>query len=690
MPPKTRAQKKKDEASQPIGQPQSQQEKTHVKPQSELGANKQPTVQSRGQRGKPKGDRPARGQNGPAPPQPLRPGRRTPSQRRYSNPTRPLRVGTQIVRDPSLFQRIRSGIRKKPLVRYLGKILPRFDTPFWEIISGVPTIVLRPLALGVEAETAYENQDDIEEILVDSESDDSLSSNRVRDQTHALSASPPLGHPDPPPPLGSPIRPESLAPPPSPKQPQPGDHYDIPLFVDSQAKAPRWNQFFREFRDDPDLDVRPLRFPNVGFASEVEIEKWGRRMARFVRSPYDDSADAAGWYGMKPLGKGGFGMAGLWEKRDLNGEVVDQAVIKQTGKDRYGRWDPRKPDEAECMQGLNMFTSAGDSTVRFRGYKRYPRREVHRIYMEYCSYGDLHKLTKEYAARRHFIPERFIWHVFYHLARACKAMEELPPEDTKTPENTETVHRDIKPDNVFLGNPSPSNDPHCIYPTPKLADFGIVVFTGAEDPQNPTQYRGEGTPGYMALEQESLPQHLPPSLEKTNLNRIYNLPGAHRRLTHYRRHESSRGKLPQILSHTNIFGMGATIFELMSLKQAKYYLYVYGDGREEDGETYLEGVTDDELVRAGLREGYSKELVQLMRECLRPNPGMRPGTEEVLGMIEQVRELWYGEMEEEDRIPWGEFENLEVGEWERDEGQMYSNVQGSRFSRSSLNVKEEK
>lgn len=39
-------------------------------------------------------------------------------------------------------------------------------------------------------------------------------------------------------------------------------------------------------------------------------------------------------------------------------------------------------------------------TVKLRNYKRYPRREVHRLYLEFCPYGDLYKLIKQYRARK--------------------------------------------------------------------------------------------------------------------------------------------------------------------------------------------------------------------------------------------------------------------------------------------------
>ncbi|KAL8710784.1 MAG: hypothetical protein Q9225_007232 [Loekoesia sp. 1 TL-2023] len=705
MPPQTRAQKRKGEAPEVQGgeqdgqrrsQPQSQEMKRPAKPRAKAQAKQrakavirragrkgtQPAGQTRSQqlnsrqgqqktrqpkqRGNGQGGQADNHQSPQADPTPTH----RPRERR--NGTWPPRIRSKILRDPKFLQRFRSGIRKAPQVQWQGTLLPRFDIPYWKVRAGVPTIVLRTLPLGTGADTAGNSEDVVEEIEIDSQSEYSEQRDGEGDA--------PTQDPAPLPPLPSP---PSLS---RPTPAAPGDRVDIPILVDSQARAPRWREFYPYYKDEPGHDVKPLTFPNVGFASEEEITKWGARMARFIRSPYDDSDDAAGWYGLKPLGKGGFGMAGVWEKRDINGQVIDQVVIKQIGKDSRHRWYPQKPDEVECMEGLNVFTTAGDSTVRFRRYKRYPRREVHRIYMEYCPYGDLNKLIKEYRARRQFIPEKFIWDVFYHLARACKGLEEIPPDHDKTPDNTETVHRDIKPANVFLGNPgTPTNGCNPIYPTAKLGDFGIVIFTGTEDQENPFNYRGVGTPGYMPLEQEYLTT-TDPSL----LNQIHNHPQALFRLNHYRKHESHHGRLPQLLSHTNIWGVGAVIFELLSLKQAMYYLYDYIDG-EEEGETYLEAITDDALADIDIVGRYTGELIGLMRECLRPNPAKRPTPGELLERVQRVRGEGDGMVvvEEKERIPFGDFESLEMGEWEPDPNQAYPPPPGSRFSRSSLRPKVE-
>ena len=66
-------------------------------------------------------------------------------------------------------------------------------------------------------------------------------------------------------------------------------------------------------------------------------------------------------------------------------------------------------------------------------------------------------------------------------------------------EVSQIVHKDIKPDNVFLDT---SNLCHYNrYPTPKLADFGLAIETSPSDPLNPSVYNTDsGTAGYKAPE----------------------------------------------------------------------------------------------------------------------------------------------------------------------------------------------
>ena len=55
-------------------------------------------------------------------------------------------------------------------------------------------------------------------------------------------------------------------------------------------------------------------------ANASDYEKWDTASAEFIRSY---SGLGSGWVGKRPLGVGGFGMAGLWEKSDGNGTVIE-------------------------------------------------------------------------------------------------------------------------------------------------------------------------------------------------------------------------------------------------------------------------------------------------------------------------------------------------------------------------------
>ena len=115
------------------------------------------------------------------------------------------------------------------------------------------------------------------------------------------------------------------------------------------------------------------------------------------------------------------------------------------------------------MEDMNETGSLG--VVELRGYRRYVVHMVHRIYMEYCPYGDLRTLCKQYRkfrlatpdqnkrsqypfimlrSHRQYLPEPFLWEVFYYLTEACAAMEHGPPDH---PWDYDIVHRDIKPAN---------------------------------------------------------------------------------------------------------------------------------------------------------------------------------------------------------------------------------------------------
>lgn len=67
-------------------------------------------------------------------------------------------------------------------------------------------------------------------------------------------------------------------------------------------------------------DVEPSVEP-IGRVEEEDLQKWGKvdGAAEFIRST---SGLEGNWVGIRPLGKGGNGIAGLWEFLDENGQLT--------------------------------------------------------------------------------------------------------------------------------------------------------------------------------------------------------------------------------------------------------------------------------------------------------------------------------------------------------------------------------
>ena len=109
-----------------------------------------------------------------------------------------------------------------------------------------------------------------------------------------------------------------------------------------------------------------------------------------------------------------------------------------------------------------------------------------RLLLEYCDGGDLVGALEQ---QKDYLPEAFIWHVFLRLAEAIAHMHNgwsSKNERTTTPWEA-VIHRDLKPDNIFLkqrvGN----------YPDVVVGDFGHAAVRSADGFIKPYGY---GTPEY--------------------------------------------------------------------------------------------------------------------------------------------------------------------------------------------------
>jgi hypothetical protein len=65
----------------------------------------------------------------------------------------------------------------------------------------------------------------------------------------------------------------------------------------------------------------------TGLATIDDYRLWNKPAAQFIRSDAGITGSPDVWVGKQPLGQGGFGLAGLWEKIDAEGNVVDVRVV---------------------------------------------------------------------------------------------------------------------------------------------------------------------------------------------------------------------------------------------------------------------------------------------------------------------------------------------------------------------------
>ncbi|KAI4266139.1 MAG: hypothetical protein L6R38_008928 [Xanthoria sp. 2 TBL-2021] len=372
-------------------------------------------------------------------------------------------------------------------------------------------------------------------------------------------------------------------------------------------------------------------------------------------------------------------------------------VIKQIGKEKVRRkgffyeereWDSSYPLEVELMRAMKN----KNNIVQIRGYRRYLEMEVHRIYMEYCSSGDLSGLITQYRSRRQYMPEAFICHVFLHLARACQSLTEPhsprnDPEKYKDKSKNEIAHRDIKPRNVFIGDLDNGHDETGIpYPEIKLGDFGMGIFTGKDDYENPGVYRGGGTEGYKSLEMENF--------DRIDLHEKFkDWPHIERAKRRFERCDYALDGIlklhpSKILSWTNIWGVGAVMFDIMTLKPVKNYLWQTRNPNDEDYDEEVEQAN----VRIGIRNTpYDKTLTNLVQYCLADLPERRPKIATLISELETFaaskRDQWHNSPETEpeteivqQHIPWQDFKAIPTGDWESSENQSAWRLPGSSFA----------
>ncbi|KAK6002591.1 hypothetical protein QM012_001341 [Aureobasidium pullulans] len=335
------------------------------------------------------------------------------------------------------------------------------------------------------------------------------------------------------------------------------------------------------------------------------------------------------WIGVEGrLGKGGQGCARLFVRVDEQNRITKRIVVKDScqnlatwadenwwARGRLG-FDPR---ESIVNKLLSLPTPERWERyiVEYLGHSINHQWKTNRTYMEYCDGGDLHKLMKAQIRDRHVnlnyesgnseydiaksvkvsggevIPEPFVWYYLKQMAIALHRMSNIPIRQNK---GNFVVHKDIKPENIFLTSPDPKEFPK--YPVCKLGDFGSAHVTFPHDPDNQEEWYDPVTPGFI-----------PPEMDRF----VYS--------------ETAW----ELTMATNVWQIAMTIVTLMRLERPKEI--DYEDENLDLGEDFLHSLED-------LKQDYSFELRSLLEKMLYISPRARPTPKRILERYFENKDKW--------------------------------------------------
>ncbi|KAI8999277.1 kinase-like domain-containing protein [Gaertneriomyces semiglobifer] len=189
------------------------------------------------------------------------------------------------------------------------------------------------------------------------------------------------------------------------------------------------------------------------------------------------TADKDGYEPLTVIGSGSFGVIRKC-RRKSDGKVFARKEIEY-----------RKMSEKEKKQlvaEVNILRELRHPHI-VRYYERFVDKEncLMYIYMEYCEKGDLAQLIKGMRRRKQLMSEDMVWRILGQLTQALHQCH-TGGGSKKTSSHPPVLHRDIKPDNVFIDS----------HNNVKLGDFGLSrVMDESEFARTYV-----GTPFYMSPE----------------------------------------------------------------------------------------------------------------------------------------------------------------------------------------------
>ncbi|KIK19600.1 hypothetical protein PISMIDRAFT_107269 [Pisolithus microcarpus 441] len=224
-------------------------------------------------------------------------------------------------------------------------------------------------------------------------------------------------------------------------------------------------------------------------------------------------------------------------------------------------------DRKQIVAEVNILKDLDHENI-VRYHDRHVDREGGILYilMEYCGGGDLSSIIKQAQKHNRLVPEDTVWHYFMQILLALQHCHH-PPNQGKDDRRPQILHRDLKPDNVFLDD---SNNV-------KLGDFGLSKALAQASFANTYV----GTPYYMS-----------PELMQ---EKAYD-------------------------SKSDIWSLGCLIYELCALRPPFHEAKTHSELS-----IFIRNGRIPPLPR-----GYSQALSNVIKAMLNLNPAMRPSATQLL------------------------------------------------------------
>ncbi|KAH7092331.1 hypothetical protein FB567DRAFT_614222 [Paraphoma chrysanthemicola] len=271
------------------------------------------------------------------------------------------------------------------------------------------------------------------------------------------------------------------------------------VLAPSSANVDKMPDDFLPLQQDPAWNNDPV-LPALQKGADGKMVK---NFALLQTKPHISAENEDMWHGVKILGTGGFGVAGLWVEVDDNANIKRKMVIKDTQiADRRDWRDPkiwrgRVPQEIRCHQLIEQRREAEPEAchylIRFLGYRLMMVQMRYRIYLEHYEAGDLYHAMDDHdkECTAEFLPEAFIWYVMNALATSCLVLHKGTVADEPLEGWKPITHLDVTPTNVLLSFKKRKRenalvdgvgDWETLPILPVLADFGVAFYSLGDGP----------------------------------------------------------------------------------------------------------------------------------------------------------------------------------------------------------------